>query len=75
MKSATLSDMVTASMQTTADGSNRWMIYALFIVAGLFAGGAWSAYKSKNTLLMVLAGVITIAALAGGILWMIGEMT
>lgn len=75
MKSLTVSDMVTASMQTTTDGSNRWMIYALFIIAGLFAGGAWSAYKAKNTLLMVLAGIIAMAAIVGGILWMIGEMT
>ncbi|ALC06282.1 putative membrane protein [Corynebacterium deserti GIMN1.010] len=75
MKSFPISDMVTAAVQSPPDAGNRWFVYGLFLIAGLFVGGAWSAYKSDNKILMVLAGVIAFAAAGGGIFWMIGEMT
>lgn len=75
MNSLSISDMVTAAAQTPPDAGNRWFIYGLFLIAGLFVGGAWSAYKSDNKILMVLAGLIAVAAAAGGILWLMGEMT
>ncbi len=55
-------------------GAGTWMIYALFLIAGLFVGGAWSAYKSKNVPLTVLAGAVAVVAAAGGVLWMMGDM-
>lgn len=70
-----VSDIVLATTTTTPDTGNRWMIYGLFIVAGLFIGGAWSAYKAENKLGMIVAGGIGVIAVVGGILWMIGEMT
>lgn len=47
----------------------------LFAFAGLFAGGAWSAYQAKKTWLMVIAGALAAVAFAGGVLWMMGEMS
>lgn len=70
-----VSDIVLATTTTSPDAGNRWMIYGLFIIAGLFIGGAWSAYKAENKLGMIVAGAIGIIAVAGGVLWMIGEMT
>ncbi|ANE04355.1 hypothetical protein [Corynebacterium crudilactis] len=75
MNSAPISDMVTAAVQTQPDAGDRWFIYGLFLIAGLFIGGAWSAYKSENKVLMIIAGLIAVAATAGGILWLLGEMT
>ena len=80
MNSPQLSDMVTASMTSmevasTASTGSRWLIYALFLVAGLFVGGAWSAYKAGNRILMAVAGAIAAVAAGGGIFWMIGAMT
>ena len=75
MNFSPISDMVTATVQNEPDAGDRWFIYGLFIIAGLFVGGAWSAYKSENKILMVVAGLIAVAAAAAGILWMLGEMT
>ncbi|BAC18810.1 hypothetical protein HMPREF0290_2032 [Corynebacterium efficiens YS-314] len=69
------SDTVLASTTTQPDAGNRWMIYGLFIIAGLFIGGAWSAYKAENKIGMFVAGAIGIIAAVAGILWTIGEMT
>ncbi|MBD8028888.1 hypothetical protein H9627_00855 [Corynebacterium sp. Sa1YVA5] len=69
------SDTVLASTATQPDVGNRWMIYGLFIIAGLFIGGAWSAYKAENKMGMFVAGAIGIIAAVGGILWTMGEMT
>ncbi|AIK85536.1 membrane protein [[Brevibacterium] flavum] len=75
MNSSPISDMVTAAVQNEPDAGDRWFIYGLFLIAGLFVGGAWSAYKSENKILMVAAGLIAVLAVAGGILWLLGEMT
>ncbi len=75
MSSLHISDIVTASMQDSSDSGSNWLVYGLFLIAGLFVGGAWSAYKSENTLLAVVAGVIAVVAAGGGVFWMIGEMT
>lgn len=69
---------VSAILSATGEnssGTSNWMIYALFLLAGLFVGGAWSAYKNNNVALAVFAGVIAVVSVAGGVLWMIGEMT
>lgn len=70
-----ISDIVLATAPQAPDTGNRWMIYGLFILAGLFIGGAWSAYKAENKLGMIVAGAIGALAALGGIFWMIGEMT
>ena len=75
MNFSPISDMVTATVQNEPDAGGRWFIYGLFLIAGLFVGGAWSAYKSDNKVLMIVAGLIAVAAAAGGILWLLGEMT
>lgn len=70
-----ISDMVLATAPQVPDTGNRWMIYGLFILAGLFIGGAWSAYKAENKLGMIVAGAIGGIAAIAALLWMIGEMT
>lgn len=76
MNSIQLSEMVTASMEvaTTTSTGNRWLIYGLFLIAGLFVGGAWSAHKAENRILTVVAAAIAVVAAAGGLFWMMGEL-
>ncbi|NLU82971.1 hypothetical protein [Rhodococcus sp. HNM0569] len=47
------------------------LIYALFVVAGIAAGGAYSMYKVNKIFAGVLAA-IAVLAVAGGILRLIG---
>lgn len=75
MNSSPISDIVTAAVQNDTGAGDRWFIYGLFLIAGLFVGGAWSAYKSDNKVLMIVAGLIAVAAAGGGVLWLLGEMT
>ncbi|AKK09171.1 hypothetical protein HCH15_09815 [Corynebacterium testudinoris] len=55
--------------------SNNWLIYLLFIVAGLLVGGVWSAYQAGNKLLTIVLAVFAAVALTGAVLWMLGAMT
>lgn len=51
-----------------------WLIYVLFMIAGLLVGGAWGAYKNGSTTWAVILGVIALVALAAGGTWMYGEL-
>ncbi|MBP2332306.1 hypothetical protein ACLB3A_10220 [Corynebacterium freneyi] len=46
----------------------------LFILAGLLVGGAWSAYQAGSRVGTIVLGFLAVLALAGAILWLIGEM-
>ena len=48
--------------------------YFLFIVAGLLVGGTWSLYKSGSRVGTIILGLLSVIALAGAILWLIGVM-
>ncbi|MCS4536242.1 hypothetical protein [Corynebacterium sp. HS2168-gen11] len=48
--------------------------YALFPIAGLFFGGAWSLYKNENTMMAAIFAVLALMALLAGIMWLVGEM-
>lgn len=45
-------------------------IYLTFIIAGLLVGGTWSAYRAGSLPATVILGVLAVAFLAGGILWL-----
>ena len=57
-----------------ASGNNYWLVYLMFLIAGVLAGGTLSVYKIGcrcfGVVFVVLAGI----AVAAGILWMVGEM-
>lgn len=46
----------------------------LFMIAGLLVGGAWATYKNGAPFWAVALGITALMALAGGILWMYGEI-
>lgn len=48
--------------------------YFLFIVAGLLVGGTWSAYKAGARIATIILGLLSVVALAGAVLWLIGAM-
>ncbi|AKK03471.1 hypothetical protein [Corynebacterium epidermidicanis] len=64
---------VLAQAQQSTD--RYWLVYLLFIVAGLLVGGAYSAYQARSKKLTYLLAVLAAVALAAGLAWMIGEMT
>ena len=68
------SDVLLAAVNSTPSTGNTWLIYGLFLIAGLFVGGAWSAYKAKNLVLTVIAAAIAVVAAAGALSWLIGAM-
>ena len=46
--------------------------YFLFIVAGLLVGGTWSLYKAGSRVGTFILGALSVIALAGAVLWLIG---
>lgn len=48
--------------------------YFLFIVAGLLVGGTWTAYKAGSRIGTIILGLLSVVALAGAILWLMGAM-
>lgn len=58
---------------TQAPGSNMG-VYLLFAIAGLAAGGAWTAYTAGKKPLTFLAVVLAALAFAAGVTWMMGAM-
>lgn len=56
----------------TVNNQSPWLIYLLFIFAGLLAGGAWSTYKNGVPLLSLILGLFAALAVLAGILWMMG---
>lgn len=64
-----MADMLLAQ---TVNDQSPWLIYLIFIFAGILAGGAWSTYKNGVPLLALILGLLATMAALGGILWMIG---
>ncbi|MDY3127638.1 MAG: hypothetical protein SOW59_05845 [Corynebacterium sp.] len=50
------------------------LVWIMFLIAGLFVGGAWAAYQHKSRLWTFIAGCLAVAATAMALVWMIGEM-
>ncbi|HEX6497569.1 MAG TPA: hypothetical protein VF054_00900 [Micromonosporaceae bacterium] len=44
----------------------------LFAIGGLLAGGCWSMYKQgASKVVVALVGVLSLVAVAGGLLWLV----
>lgn len=67
-----MADVIAAD---AGQSQNYWLVYALFIVAGLLAGGVYSAYQAGSKRLTYLLAALCVVALCAGLAWMIGEMT
>lgn len=52
-----------------------WLVYLLFLVAGLMVGGTWSMYQAGNKVLTIVFALIAAVSLVGAILWLIGVMS
>ena len=51
---------------------NSVLPVALMALAGVLAGGAWSTYRQgAGRRVVVLLAVLSVLALAGGVLWLI----
>lgn len=65
------------SIATVAQESrdeSTWLVYLLFIVAGLLVGATWSAYQSGSRRLTVFLALCAAVAFAGAVFWMMGAM-
>lgn len=78
--SAHVLSQIVASPQTPnpdpdmPEQTNYWLVYLLFMIAGLLVGAGYSAYKAEKKGLTIGLGVLAVIALAGAVLWMIGEL-
>ncbi|MDY6050089.1 MAG: hypothetical protein SPI77_05990 [Corynebacterium sp.] len=61
-------------VQVQAEPNERWLVILLFLLAGLFAGGAWSGYKNAHTPIMIIAGLMTVVTLAAAGFWLVSEI-
>ncbi|MBN9643612.1 hypothetical protein ACFSSC_11560 [Corynebacterium mendelii] len=79
MVAAQAADLVVAAglvaARGEADGSDNWLIYLLFIVAGFLVGGAWAAWQARNRLWTVITAALAVVACGIALNWLIGEMT
>ena len=55
-------------------GSGNWLVYLLFIVAGLLVGATWSAYQSGSRPLTIFLALCAAVAFAGALFWLMGAM-
>ncbi len=61
--------------QETPNTGSVVLIYVLFLLAGLLAGGAWTVYRNHSKFLGVALGGCAVMAAAAGIVWAIGFYT
>lgn len=66
---------IVAADSAGAGMEKSWLVYLLFLVAGLMVGGTWSMYQAENKLLTIVFAMIAAVAFLGAILWLIGVMT
>lgn len=67
-----VAEFVTLAQES--EGPNFWLVWGLFIVAGLLVGGVWSAYQSGNKVATIVIAVIAAVTLVGAFMWLFGEM-
>lgn len=63
-----------ATVAQSGEGSSNWLVYLLFIAAGLLVGGAWSAYQSGSRPLTIFLALCAAVAFAGAVFWLMGAM-
>lgn len=54
--------------------SSPWLVYLLFIAAGLLVGGTWSAYQAGSRPLAIFLALCAAVAFAGAVFWLMGVM-
>ncbi|SMG09905.1 hypothetical protein SAMN06295981_0458 [Corynebacterium pollutisoli] len=63
-----------ATVAQDSQGGSNWLVYLLFIVAGLLVGATWSAYQSGSRPLTIFLALCSAVAFAGAVFWMMGAM-
>ncbi|MCF4006325.1 hypothetical protein L1O03_03910 [Corynebacterium uropygiale] len=66
---------IVAADSAGSGSSMSWLVYLLFLVAGLMVGGTWSMYQAGNKVLTIVFALIAAVSLVGAILWLIGVMS
>ena len=64
-------DMVLAA-ETSGLGGSQWLIWGLFIIAGLLVGGVYSAYQSGSKAATLIMAVIAAVAVLTAVLMLLG---
>ncbi len=68
-------ELVRLAQDQDSGSGNHWLVYLLFLVAGLLVGGTWSAYQNGSRALTIFLALTSAVAFAGAVLWMIGVVT
>lgn len=63
-----------ATVAQEGQDPGTWLVYLLFIVAGLLVGATWSSYQSGSRPLTVFLALCAALAFAGAVFWMMGAM-
>jgi len=63
-----------ATVAQESQDDSLWLVYLMFIVAGLLVGGTWSAHQADNRGLAIFLALCAIVSLAGAVFWMMGAM-
>lgn len=64
-------DMVLAS-ESSGLGGLQWLIWGLFLVAGLLVGGVYSAYKNGSKAATLIMAVVAAVAVLTAVLMLLG---
>ncbi|MGZ7496965.1 hypothetical protein ACXM2N_07755 [Corynebacterium sp. ZY180755] len=67
-----MTEALILAQDKATDTSGFWLVYLIFIFAGLFAGGTWSMYKNGSTIGVIILGALTAIALMAGVAWIVG---
>lgn len=67
-------NLIATVAQANQSGGGTWLVYLLFIVAGLLVGGTWSAYQNGSRPLTIFLALCAAVAFAGAAFWMMGAM-
>lgn len=70
-----LATVAAALPPAAEDRRPDWLIYLLFIAAGLLTGGTWSAYQAGHKLITIILAVLAAVTLVAAVLWLMGVMT
>lgn len=51
---------------------NQWLVWGLFLLAGLLVGGVWSAYQNSSKTMTVIMAVLAVLATFAAVLLLLG---
>ncbi|HZK32576.1 MAG TPA: hypothetical protein VFC72_06670 [Corynebacterium sp.] len=64
-------EMVLAA-ETSGLGGVQWLIWGLFLIAGLLVGGVYSAYKNGSKAATLVMAVLAAGAVLAAVLMLLG---